>query len=46
VSERAILERDGASEFELWANREAISRLQEQLATLVARQGGSTPPAA
>jgi hypothetical protein len=46
VSERAILERDGASEFELWANREAISRLQERLATLVARQGGSTPPAA
>lgn len=46
VSERAKLERDGASEFELRTNREAISRLQERLARVVARQGGSTPPAA
>jgi hypothetical protein len=46
VSERAILESDGASEFELRANREAISRLQERLARLVARLAEPTPPAA
>jgi hypothetical protein len=47
VSEQAILESERASEFELRANRDAIARLKERLARLVARQQArSTPPAA
>jgi hypothetical protein len=48
VCDRGVLENSGASELELWANRQAIQHLQERLARLVAWQHRSrtVPPAA
>ena len=47
VCDRGVLEDSGASELELWANRQAIQHLQQRLARLVAwQQRRTVPPAA
>jgi hypothetical protein len=38
VCDLGVLESDGASELELWANRRALQRLRNRLAELVERR--------